>query len=422
MPRGAHIIDHTPARLGHREARLDRILFATVDGGNFRVVRPPRAGQELAMKAVAVYPTKRAVALADEGPPALAAPTDVRVRILEVGICGTDKEICAFDYGTPPPGSDHLVIGHEALGEVIEVGPEVKRLKRGDLVVPMVRRPCGRPECLACSEGRQDFCYTGQFTERGIKGRHGYMTELIVDDERYMNVVPRELRDVAVLVEPLTIAQKALAQLWQVQQRLPWACPVQPGKPPGYCHRAVVLGAGPVGLLGALSCAAEGFQVFVYSRERAPSARARLVQQFGGEYLSSETHSVEELARRVGNVDVVFEAVGASRLAFDVMRVLGTNGIFVFTGVPGRKAPIEVDTDLIMRNLVLKNQVVFGTVNAGPDAFAAAIKALGGFMRRWPDVVRGLITGRHEITAYRDLLLGTPGGIKNIIKFDGEIL
>ena len=371
------------------------------------------------MKAVAVFPATRTVTMTDHPAPVRASDTDVKIRMLEVGICGTDKEICAFQYGTPPVGSDYLVIGHEGLGEVVEVGPEVKHLKPGDLVVPMVRRPCGHADCTACREGRQDFCYTGDFTERGIKGAHGFMTELVVDDERYMNVVPRELRDVAVLVEPLTIAQKALTQLWQVQQRLPWACPVEPGHSPGYCHRAVVLGAGPVGLLGALTCAAEGFQVFVYSRERAPNARSKLVQQFGGEYVSTETHSVDQLARHVGNIDVVFEAVGASRLAFDIMRVLGTNGIFVFTGVPGRKAPIEVDTDLIMRNLVLKNQVVFGSVNASRDAFTGAISALRGFVQRWPDAVHGLITGRYPITAHRDLLLGQPGGIKNVITLAG---
>jgi glucose 1-dehydrogenase len=371
------------------------------------------------VRAVAVYPATRQVALADQEPPAPSSPTDVLIRILDVGICGTDKEICAFEYGAPPPGSDHLVIGHEALGEVVEVGPAVQRLKRGDLVVPMVRRPCEHAECLACREGRQDFCYTGDFTERGIKGRHGFMTELVVDDERYMNRVPRELRDIAVLVEPLTIAQKAITQIWQVQQRLPWGCPVVPGQAPGYCHRAVVLGAGPVGLLGALSLIAAGFRTSIYSREPAPNRRAALIEQVGGEYLSSATHTVEQLAEHVGNIDVVFEAVGASRLAFDVMRVLGTNGIFVFTGVPGRKAPIEVDTDLIMRNLVLKNQVVFGTVNAGPDAFAAAIAALRGFVERWPVAMHALITGRYPIEAYRDVLLGRPGGIKNVITLEG---
>ena len=105
----------------------------------------------------------------------------------------------------------------------------------------------------------------------------------------------------------------------------------------------------------------------------------------------------------------------ASSVSFEVLKVLGTNGIFVFTGVPGRKAPIEVDTDLIMRDLVLKNQVVFGTVNAGRDTFEAAIRDLGVFMERWPDAVRSLITGRDPIEGYRDLLVGAPRGIKEVI-------
>lgn len=372
------------------------------------------------MKAVAVIPAKHEVRLIDHQPPKCSTPTDVKLRMLEVGVCGTDKEICAFEYGTPPAGSDHLVIGHESLGEVVEVGSSVSRLKEGDLVVPTVRRPCPHDTCQACRADRQDFCYTGDFKERGIKELHGYMTEFVVDDERYMNVVARELCDVAVLVEPLTIAEKAVMQIWQVQQRLPWACEIKPGKEQGHCHRAVVLGAGPVGLLGAMTLVAADFDTTVYSRSPKPNPRASLVESFGAKYISSETYSVDQLAEQVGNIDVVYEAVGASHIAFEVMKVLGTNGVFVFTGVPGRKAPVEIDTDLIMRNLVLKNQVVFGTVNAGREAFENAIRDLGVFMKRWPDSVRQLITGRYPIEAHRDLLLGKPAGIKNVINLDGR--
>src|SRR5262252_7101782 len=201
------------------------------------------------MKAVAVFASQRELKLVDLPSPSLVSPTQARIRILDVGVCGTDREICAFDYGTPPAGAEQLVIGHEALGQVEAVGPEVTRVKPGDLVVPMVRRPCGRPECRACQDERQDFCYTGQFSERGIKERNGFMTELVVDHERYLTVVPPALREIGVLTEPLTIAEKALRQVDEVQRRLPWVCPHELGKPAGYCHRAVVLGAGPVGLL-----------------------------------------------------------------------------------------------------------------------------------------------------------------------------
>lgn len=367
------------------------------------------------MRAIAVVPGARQVTIVDHRPPAIESPTQVRLRMLEAGVCGTDREICAFDYGTPPRGSEYLILGHESLGQVEEVGPEVTRVKPGDLVVTMVRRPCPHATCAACRGGRQDFCFTGDFSERGIKEAHGFMTEVVVDDERYMNVVPPELRDVAVLAEPLTIAEKALIQAWELQQRLPWTCPVSAGNQGAWCRRAVVIGAGPVGLLGAMALAANGFETWVYSREVPPTDKSRLVESFGARYLSSRQVAPAELAERVGGIDLVYEATGASRVAFDVMAALGTNGIFVFTGVPGRKSPVEVDTDLLMRNLVLKNQIVLGTVNAGRDAFEASIRDLGVFMQRWPDAVRALITGRFPMEAHRELLLGRAGGIKNVI-------
>src|SRR5438046_1706424 len=119
------------------------------------------------MKAIAVFPAKREIKLVDHPEPKIAAPDEVKLRMLEVGVCGTDKEICSFQYGTPPAGSEYLVIGHESLAEVIEVGPAVTRLKRGDLVVPSVRRPCPHDSCPSCRQDRPDFCFTGDITERG---------------------------------------------------------------------------------------------------------------------------------------------------------------------------------------------------------------------------------------------------------------
>lgn len=370
------------------------------------------------MKAIAATPGRRRIDLIDRPEPKIADPKQVKIRILDVGVCGTDREICAFEYGTPPAGSDELVIGHESLGEVIEVGSGVSRVRVGDLVVPMVRRPCAHAHCVACRAGRQDFCYTGDFRERGIKEAHGFMTELVVDEDRYMNPVPRVLRDVAVLVEPLTIAEKALEQIRKVQQRLPWGCPDHPDEPAAHCHRALVLGAGPVGLLGAMALAVEGFQTTVYSREAEPNAKADIVKTIGARYLSAAETPIEALPETIGNIDVVYEATGASRVSFEVMKILGTNGVFIFTGVPGRKAPIELDTDLIMRNLVLKNQVVLGTVNAGRETFEAAVRDLGIFVQRWPSAVKALLTGRYPASAYRELLLDDATGIKNVIQFD----
>ena len=361
----------------------------------------------MGMKAVAVFPQKREVRIIEHEEPEIKSPTQAKIRMLDVGICGTDKEIAGFQYGTPPDGCDYLVIGHESLGEIVEAGTRVSNVKKGDLVVTTVRRPCPHAWCIACRKGRPDFCYSGDFTERGIKQRHGYMTEFVVEEESYLNIVPLRLRDVAVLVEPLTIAEKSLAQLRIVEQRLPWD---------GKGHRnAVVLGAGPVGLLGAMALRIAGFDVTVYSRSLKHEENNDIVAAIGARYIAAETCSVDDMAKTVGAIDVVYEAVGASALAFEVIKRLGPNGVFIFTGVPGRKGPIEVDTDYIMRDVVLNNQVILGSVNAPPESFQAAIGDLGTCMLKWPDAVRSLITARFPIEQASESLLTGAGGIKNVV-------
>lgn len=365
------------------------------------------------MKAIGVIPQRREVALLQHHVPQLGAPTELKIRTLEVGICGTDREICTFAYGTPPGDSEYLVLGHEALGEVVETGSGVNRFRAGDLVVPTVRRPCPHPHCVSCRDARQDFCFTGDFTERGIKMVHGYMTEYFVEDQAHLNLVPRELRDVAVLVEPLTVAEKALAQVWQVQRRLDWG--TGEGPTPGAGKTAVVLGAGPVGILGAMALVVRGFRTFVYSRSPAPNPKAELVEAIGARYVSCETVPAAEFARLTGNIDLVYEAVGTAKITFDVLRILGLNGVFVFTGIPPVKPAIPIEADTLMRQMVLMNQAIIGTVNADRAAFENAIRDLAEFKRRWPDALRAVITGRHPIENYRELLLGKATGIKNVI-------
>ena len=367
------------------------------------------------MRAVAVHPEERYFGVIDHPEPLLERPTDVRARVLEVGVCGTDREIARFEYGDPPTGFDHLVIGHESLAEVVEVGPEVADLRSGDLVVTMVRRPCPHPSCRPCWSGRQDFCATGAYTERGIKGHHGFMTEQFVDDARFMVRLPGELRHVGVLTEPLTIAQKALEQVWQTQERLPWSDPALPVDQRGRGHRALVLGAGPVGLLGAMALLQAGFETTVYSRSPAPNPKAALAESIGARYVASAEHDLDALVDAVGPPDVAYEAAGVASVAMETTRVLGPNGVFVLTGVPGREAPAPLDSSALMRRMVLGNQVLLGTVNAGRSTFEAATDNLAAFHRRWPQELAALVTGRHPIEAANDLLAGRSGGIKDVV-------
>jgi threonine dehydrogenase-like Zn-dependent dehydrogenase len=369
------------------------------------------------MKAGAVFLAQRRVEVVALDEPKISSSTQVKLRMLEVGVCGTDREICQFHYGTPPEGFEFLVLGHESLGEVVETGSGVTRVRCGDLVTPMVRHACPHAGCAACRSGHQDFCSTGDFQERGIKQLHGFMTDFVVDDENHLHPVPRELREVAVLVEPLTIAEKALLQIHAIERRLPWNATNNPADSRG---RAVVLGSGPVGLLGAMALVNAGYRTYIYSRESAADSRSGLAASFGAQYVCSEELSISKLGALVGNIDVVYEATGASQTAFEMLEALGANGVFVLTGVPRHRGPVSIHTERLARNLVLKNQTILGTVNAGRDAFEAAIRDLGIFYQRWPAAVRALITRRYPLDRFREPILESSG-IKNVIVLDGNI-
>lgn len=359
------------------------------------------------MKAIAVFPACREVRLIEHPEPRLTAPDQVKLRLLEVGICGTDREICAFQYGDPPPGSEYLILGHEGLAEVVEAGPGASGLSPGDLVVPAVRWPCPQPSCAPCRAARQDFCETGAFTEHGIKGEHGFLAEFVVSRASLLTRIPPALRGSAVLLEPLTIAEKALIELRLFQARLPQ------GPKPREGASALVLGAGAVGILGAMALQAAGWRTWVYSRAAAPNPKSRLVESMGMRYVSSAQESLQDAARRLGPIDVIYEAAGVAELSFEALQCLGPNGVFIFTGIPPLGPAKALDMDRLMRDLVLKNQLIFGTVNAGPDAFAAAVKDLAVFEKRWPQALGLLITGRHKPEAFSDALRG--GGIKDVI-------
>jgi glucose 1-dehydrogenase len=361
------------------------------------------------MKAFAVFPSTRDVRLIDHPEPVMQGPTNVKLRILEAGVCGTDREISSFEYGLPPAGSPYLIIGHEALGEVVDVGSEVAGLAPGDLAVLTVRRPCPHARCTPCRHGRQDFCISGDFTERGIKGIHGYMTEFVVDDQEYVVEVPREMRDVAVLIEPLTVAEKAAEQVRVLTQRLPGDLKNDPSS-----LNAVVLGAGPIGLLGAMKMLRGGFNTWVYSIDKADSPNVRVVEAIGAQFISAAEHPPTELGKIVGNISLMYEATGIASVFFGALSVLGVNGVFMSTGVPALGDPVEIDARRIMRNVVLDNHVICGTVNAGRASFEEAVDDLGWFMKTFPDAVRTLITSRTPLEDAGGAVL-TPGGIKNVI-------
>lgn len=362
-------------------------------------------GRRSILKAVAVFPGRQSVDLIDIAEPQIQTGLEVKLRILEVGICGTDREICRFVYGTPPSGMDYFILGHECLGQVVETGSAVKDLSAGDLVVCRVRLPCHHPGCAACQSGNQDFCSTGDHREHGIKGLHGFMTEYVIEQRRYLHPLPRSLRAVGVLVEPLTIAEKAMLVIRSIQSRLPWK---------QSNLTALVLGAGPVGLLGAMKLVSEGYKTYVYSLGSASGPSARIAEAIGAKFISADETPVEVAAAAIGSIDLVYEALGAAQVSLDILSRLAPNGVYAFTGVP-RDQELTVEPHRIITNLVARNQAVVGVVNAGAEAFALAVHDLSKFYAAWPDSVRGLITHRFPIEEFAKALQPHPNSIKKVL-------
>lgn len=334
------------------------------------------------MRALIVNPGKKTVRLTER--PASRAPrgSEVLLKVLEVGICGTDREIARFEYGEPPPGVDEFVLGHESLAEVMAVGPDVTSFRAGELVVPTVRRPCSNPTCPACPVGRQDFCTTNEFRERGIVRADGYLAEQVLEEERYLIPVPAALRDVAVLVEPLSVASKAAEEYAAIHARFAFEATKS---------RGLVLGAGAVGLFGAMTLRAVGFETYVFSREPEDSARAALIGRLGCHYVSSQRTPIGRLPERIGTVDMIFEAVGVSEVAWGALPALAPNGIYALTGVPALGEMERGDMRRWMRDIVLNNQLIFGTVNAGPSAYKQSVFRLEQFLALFPSELRALI-------------------------------
>jgi kynurenine formamidase/threonine dehydrogenase-like Zn-dependent dehydrogenase len=358
------------------------------------------------MRAVVVVPQQRSVRLIERPTPRGPQASEVVLRTIEVGICGTDREISSFEYGTPPPGSSELVIGHEALAEIVEVGPGVTWARPGDLVVPTVRRPCKNLRCTACRQGQQDFCITGEFSERGIVRADGFLCEYTIEDERFLVPVPRILESVGVLVEPLSIAAKAAEVFTTIHSRFAFELPRM---------RALVLGAGPVGILGAMVLQAQGFDTHVFSREAEDGARADLVRALGADYVSADRTPMDRLSERIGKIDVIFEAVGVPKVAFGALDTLAANGVLILTGVPAKRDAIPADLSRWMREMVLKNQVIFGTVNASRSNYEDAIRRLEQFMVLFPEAVLSLLSRVGIEQAPNVLARGR--GIKDVVTF-----
>jgi threonine dehydrogenase-like Zn-dependent dehydrogenase len=348
------------------------------------------------MKAIVIRPgAKDSVHMRDMADPTLRSD-QVAVRMLRAGLCATDAEINEGAFGEAPEGEEFLILGHENLGLVEEVGRKVKGFKPGDLVVATVRRPCGM--CAPCRAGQNDMCSTGRYTERGIMRRHGFMAEYYVESPQFLNKIPSSLRDVAVLLEPMSIAEKAIDQAFLMQQRVKW----QP-------RFALVLGAGPVGLLAAAVLRVRGLRTLVIAREAPSDPRARVANRLGAEYLSVANRTLQDVTRETGYADLIIEATGSARVVFDAMQMVARNGVLCLLSVTMGRDLIPEPIDDINQWLVLGNRIVFGSVNANIRHFKLGIRDFTRIEKRFPGALRALLTDPLPWQDYRTWFVDRPG-------------
>jgi threonine dehydrogenase-like Zn-dependent dehydrogenase len=359
------------------------------------------------MKAIAVIPMQaNSVHLADLPRPQVSDVPDGRgvlVKVLRVGVDGTDKEINAAEYGAAPAGYSFLVIGHESFGRVVEVGPNVTELKPGDYVVATVRRP---GSSIYDRIGTYDMTTDDTYFERGINLRHGYLTEYYVDEPEYIVKVPAGLKDVGVLLEPTTVVEKGIAQAYEIQRRLRVWRP----------RRAAVMGAGTIGLLATLALRLRGLEVTTFALARKPYQNSDLIEALGARYVSTMDRSIQDVARDEGGYDVIFEATGFSPIVFESMQALAKNGVLVLSSVTGGDRKVEVPADRINLEFVLGNKVMVGTVNANREYFEMGVKDMAQAEAEYPGWLAQLLTHPVRGLANYAQLFETLTMAKNAIK------
>jgi threonine dehydrogenase-like Zn-dependent dehydrogenase len=347
------------------------------------------------VRALTVIPLQAGSAAVTDMPEPEPGPGELLVDGIALGVCGTDREIMDGDYGWAPPGAERLVLGHESLGRVREAPPD-SGFAAGDLVVGVVRRPDPEP-CPACARGEFDFCRNGRYTERGIKELHGYGSERWTVEAEYAVKLDPALEPVGMLMEPTTIVAKAWDQIERIGSRAYF----DP-------RRVLVTGAGPIGLLAAMLGAQRGLEVHVLDRN-TDGPKPELVAALGGHYHHSDVGTVAGAAPP----DVIIEATGAEQVVAEAMAHNAATGIVCLTGVSPRGRTLTVDLGGLNRDLVLENDVVFGTVNANLGHYALAAEALAAADRGW---LERLISRRVPLEDFEQAVEKRPDDVKVVLE------
>lgn len=355
------------------------------------------------MRAAVVRPGHPGSIHVEERPSPQISPGMVLVRVLELGIDGTDRDINRGEYGEAPDGRSDLIVAHECVGTVAAVSPGISGLEPGETVVATVRRPCAE-RCPNCAAGEFDHCLTGHYLERGIKGLDGYASEFFVEAPDYLIRVPDAIRSVAVLLEPFSIAQKAMREAFQIQSRMAWL-PKQ----------ALVIGAGSLGLLVTLGLRLRGFEVAVSDLVSVDHPKARRVGDLGARYLDARATPLISLRQNLGPFDLIIEAAGDSRSVFESLHVLGNNGILVTLGLSTARRNLTIPADVLNLERVLENLTVLGCVNSHRKDFEQGVADMLVAEERFPGWLGRLITRRLPLAEIKAAMDRDPEDIKVVV-------
>jgi glucose 1-dehydrogenase len=303
---------------------------------------------------------------------------EVLVRTLEVGVCGTDREISEGLFGAAPESEQLLVLGHEALGVVERSG---YGFTQGQLVTAIVRRSCGH--CIACAEGSPDSCLTGDYSERGITRLHGYACELVAEDPTQLIAIPASLGRLGVLAEPTSICERALRHARTIGGRQPWQL-----------ERALVIGAGAIGLATTYLLRLADVEVWTASLE----PEKELVEACGAHYVSTHDAKLTEL----GTFDLVIEAAGNAQLMAQSLSLLRRSGVACLLGIDPRQQKVELAGQVLGVDTILENRVLFGSVNAQRQDWLAAVADLEQARQRWPQALEEFVTLRVPLDRFAE--------------------
>lgn len=359
------------------------------------------------MRGIAAFAGRVEPGFVDLAEPDAPADGEVLCRTLELGVCGTDREILHSAEPMTPREAEFLVLGHECLARVEAVGTGVSELRAGDLVLPLVRRaPLDAPF-------RADLLAMGQYTERGIVLEHGFSTRYWLDEPRHLLPISRAQREFAVLAEPLSCSEKAVNEILLLQ-RARFDAEYWTSRPP----RVLITGLGPIAFGALIGCLARGWPTTVYGRDEESTFRARMVVELGGEYLPAPRANFEPADVEAEGYDLLLECTGDDELAVRAAAIVAARGAIAWLGSTRRPKPVEINVARMMRDSLLRNHLILGCVNAAARDFSDALAHLEHFHRRKREVLARLITSRvSQDEALWHYEHRTPQGIKTVVEF-----